>query len=108
MNEEMKVLEKNKTWELVRLTVGKTSVGCKWFYTTKYQADKSIESYKVMLVSKGCTQTYEIDYLRDVCPVMKMNTIRILLSLVVTYVVNCSILILKCIFAWRARGRNLY
>ena len=32
MNVEMEALEKNKTWELVKLPIGKIPVGCKWVY----------------------------------------------------------------------------
>lgn len=38
MCEEMKVLEKNGTWELVNLPAGKQLIGCKWVYTIKYKA----------------------------------------------------------------------
>lgn len=62
MNVEMEALEKNKTWELVRLPVGKKVVGCKWVYIVKYRADESIERHKLQLVSEGFVQTFGIDY----------------------------------------------
>ncbi|CAL9011097.1 unnamed protein product, partial [Prunus brigantina] len=33
MNEEMRALQKNGTWELVPLPHGKKTVGCRWIYT---------------------------------------------------------------------------
>ncbi|KAH9678583.1 retrovirus-related pol polyprotein from transposon RE1 [Citrus sinensis] len=62
MNDEMRSLQKNQTWELVDLPPGKKPVGCRWIYTIKYKADGSIERYKARLVAKGYTQTYGIDY----------------------------------------------
>ena len=54
--EKMKALEKNKTWEMVDLPIGKTTVGCKWVFTIiKYRPDGSLEKYKVRLVAKGFT-----------------------------------------------------
>ena len=77
----MKALEKNKTWETVDFPREKTTVGCKWVFTIKYESDGSLEMYKARLVTKGFTQTYDIDYLETFAPVAKSNTMRVLLSL---------------------------
>ncbi|WJZ99925.1 hypothetical protein VitviT2T_018330 [Vitis vinifera] len=63
MNEEMKSLQKNETWELVECPPGKKPIGCRWMYTVKYKANSIIERFKARLVAKGYTQTYGIDYI---------------------------------------------
>ena len=83
MDEEMRALDDNQTWELVRLPKGKKPVGCRWVYTIKCNSDGTLERYKARLVARGYTQTYGIDYLETFAPVAKMNSIRILISLAV-------------------------
>ena len=55
MNEEMKSLQKNETWELVDRPPGKKPIGCRWVYTVKHKADGTIEHFKERLVAKGYT-----------------------------------------------------
>lgn len=79
--EEMRVLEKNKTWEIEYLPKGKTTVRCKWVFTIKYRSDGTLKRYKVRLMAKGFTQTYDINYMETFAPMAKLNTVRVLFSL---------------------------
>ena len=85
MREEMSVLDKNKTWEIIERPKGKNIVDCKWIFTLKYKADGSLKGHKAKLIAKGYTQTYGVDYQETCAPFAKINTVRILLSLAAHY-----------------------
>nr|XP_016507514.1 PREDICTED: uncharacterized mitochondrial protein AtMg00810-like [Nicotiana tabacum] len=48
MQAEIRALQENNIWELVKLPPGKRPIGCKWFYKVKLKACGKIES-----ISKG-------------------------------------------------------
>nr|XP_033510135.1 uncharacterized mitochondrial protein AtMg00820-like [Nicotiana tomentosiformis] len=76
MIEEMKSLSKNETWELVTSPPDKKLVGCKWVFTMKHKADGSIERFKARLVTKGFTQTNEVDHQETFAPVAKITLLE--------------------------------
>ena len=85
MKTEMQSLKDNDVWELVTLTPGKMTVGNKWVYKMKTGADGKVERYKARLVAQGYTQKYGTDYDETFCPVVRQESLRVLLALSVQH-----------------------
>nr|KYP64079.1 Retrovirus-related Pol polyprotein from transposon TNT 1-94 [Cajanus cajan] len=81
MKEELQMIEKNDTWELVDRPQHKNPIGFKWVYRTKLNADGSINKHKARLVVKGYAQVPGVDFSETFAPVAHLDTIRLLLAL---------------------------
>lgn len=56
MKQEIEALEDNKTWEVVDLPPGKSSIGSKWVYKIKYKSNGEVERFNAWPVAKGYNQ----------------------------------------------------
>ena len=56
MEEEIKSIEKNKTWSLVNKPQNKEIIGVKWVYKDKLNSDGSIQRKKTRVVAKDYSQ----------------------------------------------------
>ncbi|PKU80445.1 Retrovirus-related Pol polyprotein from transposon TNT 1-94 [Dendrobium catenatum] len=81
MAEEILALQKQGTWTLVVPPTNASILGSKWTYKTKYHTDGSVAKYKARLVAQGNHQEFGIDYVETFSPVVKLPTIRILLTI---------------------------
>ena len=82
MDEEIRCLEENETYELVELPDDKVSVGERWVYAVKKGADGN-DMYKARYVAKGYSQTYGVDYFSTFAPTARLSTIRIVIQIAV-------------------------
>ena len=75
LNDEVKALQDNETWDLVRPPTDRDVIPGKWVYKVG-QVDK----YKARYVAKGFKQVEGLDYFETFAPTCKPETFRILLQ----------------------------
>lgn len=80
MNEEIKMIEKNKTWTLVKRATNRKVIRVNRVFQTKLNLDGSINKYKARLVVKGYAQIFGVDYSDTYTPIARLDIIRLLLA----------------------------
>jgi len=85
MKQELKSMDDNKVWDLVKLPKGSKRVGWKWVFKTKRDSKGNIERYKARLAAKGYTQKDDIGYKETFSPISKKDSLRIVMTLVAHY-----------------------
>ena len=97
------------TWELISAPTAAIVVGYCWVFNLKNRPDGFADRYNARLVAKGYTQTYGIDYFEMFTPAARMNSIRILFSIVIN--LSCPFVTNGCeerLLIWGSSGGSLY
>ena len=108
MQEEMEALHKNKTWELVALPKGRKAIGNKWVYKIKRDSNDQVERYRARLVVKGYAQKEGIDFNEIFSPVVRLNTIRVVLAMCAAFDLHLEQLDVKTAFLHGELEEEIY
>nr|GEV88751.1 retrovirus-related Pol polyprotein from transposon TNT 1-94 [Tanacetum cinerariifolium] len=81
MRDEYNALLKNSTWTLVPQPPDVNVVRCMWIFHHKYLADGTFSRYKARLLANGSTHLKGVNVDETFSPVVKLETIRMVLSL---------------------------
>ena len=81
MKDEVKALQDNKTWNLVRPPTDRDVIPGKSVYKVKLGPSGQVDKYKARYVAKGFKQVEGLDYFETSAPTCKPETFRILLQL---------------------------
>ncbi|KAG8501671.1 hypothetical protein CXB51_003833 [Gossypium anomalum] len=106
---EMESLNKNRTWDLVKLPKGKKVVRCKCVFKNK-KGTLGVEEpkYKARLVAKGYSQIPGVDFIDVFSPVVKHSSIRALLGNVAMHDLELEQLEVKIAFLYRELEEDIY
>ena len=85
MKSEIDSMHSNQVWTLVDPSEKIISIGCKWIYKRKIDADGKIETYKARLVAKNYSQHESIDYHDTFLPIVMLKPIHTLLAVAAHY-----------------------
>src|SRR5436190_24110179 len=81
MVDEIKAIVHNKTWELANLPLNKRAIPLKWIFKIKRDAKGIFEKYKARIVVRGFSQIWGLDFNETFAPVVRIESIRIILAL---------------------------
>jgi hypothetical protein len=73
------------TWQFVKRPKHQAVISCKWVFDIKYSGDGRIERFKARLVARGFSQQEGIDFEDTFAPVIRLESLRILLAIAAMY-----------------------
>lgn len=83
MTDELKSIEKNDKWRLVKLPYNKKCIDVKWDYKTKLKLNGEATKYNTMLVVRVFLQKYGQDYNEVHTLVARIETIILIIAVVI-------------------------
>jgi len=81
MDEELGSLKENDVWDVIPKPAGRKNVASRWVYKAKGNAQGEVEQYKARLVARGFSQILGQDYDEIFAPVVRYDSLRLLLAL---------------------------
>ena len=82
---ELDAIKRNQVMvEVPRVPVGHKAIGTKWVFKIKHNKDGTVDKYKARLVCQGFRQRQGLDYNETFAPVVRLDSLRLLLALAAT------------------------
>eukprot|EP00253_Pinus_taeda_P036390 PITA_36390 len=108
MVDEMAYLHKNEASYLVELSAGGKSIGSKWVFNKNTNAEGKVEKYKARFVAKGYSQESGIDFGDISSLVVKVASIRLILSIAASFDFEVELMDVKTSFLHEDLEEEIY
>jgi hypothetical protein len=79
----------NGTWEETIPPLDANIISSRWVFDVKYTENNGINKFKARLMARGFSQRYSINYQDTFTPIMRMDSLRVLLALVAVEDLEC-------------------
>jgi len=80
MLDELNSIEKNQTWDLVKLPDGNNAIDVKWVFKLKLNPEGKIVKHKARLLARGFLQKEGFEYTELFSLVSRHETIRLVIT----------------------------
>lgn len=81
----MAATNKNEAWDIIQFLVGGETIGRKWVFKKKLNAEGRVEKYKAQLVAKGYSQVDIIDFNDIFSLIANLTSSRFLLFVIIIF-----------------------
>ncbi|OIT32756.1 retrovirus-related pol polyprotein from transposon tnt 1-94 [Nicotiana attenuata] len=98
MSNKYTTLLQNHTWTLVPPPPQANIVGSKWIFRIKYKPNGYVDRFKARLVAQGFSQQPGLDYTQTFALLIKLSTVRLVISLALQIIGVC--INLMCLMAF--------
>ena len=85
IQEHLQSLASNSTWKIIDRPKDINIISTKWVFKIKTLPNGQIDKYKARLCARGFSQQYGVDYFETFSPVVRMESLRVLLAVAAAY-----------------------
>ena len=82
INSELEAHKRNEIWTIVSRTQDQKLIDSTWVFKIVQNEDGSINKYKARLCARGFMQKHGLDYTETFAPVVRYDSLRVLLALI--------------------------
>ncbi|KMQ86522.1 retrovirus-related pol polyprotein from transposon tnt 1-94 [Lasius niger] len=108
VEDELVAHEKNDTWTIVLKMTNQRFVDSKWVFKMLQDTDGAIKRHKARLCARGFQQKFGVDYTETFAPVVRYDSLRVILALVTHQDLEMMQFDIKTVFLYDDLEKTIY